>query len=199
MSEPWQYLTATLGNGDPVVVVRGDDGVLRAFYNVCAHHAARVVTAPDEHGDVAESKCLRCPYHGWQYRLDGKLSKAAKIKGISGFRPRDNGLRPLAVEEFGAFVFVRPLSPEQQAAAVARERRPSRRSGAPADGDTGAAAEPVMPLATQWASLKERLDEYGFARDDFEHVRRTRYALNCDFKVRVRACVFTLVRVHAVG
>src|ERR1041385_1030349 len=59
--EPGQYLTLEVA-GEPVVVVRGNDGTLRGFFNVCRHHAAAVMTAPEGQANV-----LRCPYHGWTY------------------------------------------------------------------------------------------------------------------------------------
>src|ERR1700741_2954152 len=57
---------ATSVAGEPIVVVRGNDGTLRAFYNVCRHHAAAVVTQP-----CGQAAMLQCPYHGWKYGLDG--------------------------------------------------------------------------------------------------------------------------------
>ncbi|HEU5321222.1 MAG TPA: Rieske (2Fe-2S) protein, partial [Methylomirabilota bacterium] len=64
---PGQYLTADVG-GEPVVVVRGRDGALRGFFNVCRHHAAAVCTEPQ-----GSAQSLRCPYHGWTYSLEGEL------------------------------------------------------------------------------------------------------------------------------
>ena len=55
------FFTADLA-GEPIVVARGEDGVLRAFYNVCRHHAAAVVT--EAQGSAHQ---FRCPYHGWSY------------------------------------------------------------------------------------------------------------------------------------
>src|SRR6187402_3166280 len=48
VARPGDYLTATVA-GEPIVVVRGEDGVLRAFFNVCRHHAAAVMTQPAGH------------------------------------------------------------------------------------------------------------------------------------------------------
>jgi phenylpropionate dioxygenase-like ring-hydroxylating dioxygenase large terminal subunit len=62
-----QFVSAFVA-GEPVVAVRGHDGVLRAFYNVCRHHAAAVVTEP-----CGQAQLLHCPYHGWNYGLDGSL------------------------------------------------------------------------------------------------------------------------------
>src|SRR5262249_16472040 len=64
---PGQYVTSDIA-GEPIVIVRGNDGVLRGFFNVCRHHAAAVMTEPQ--GKAAQ---LRCPYHGWTYSLEGEL------------------------------------------------------------------------------------------------------------------------------
>src|SRR5713101_8466752 len=60
-----EFFTADIG-GEPIVLARGEDGVLRAFYNVCRHHAAAVVTEAQ-----GCAKQFRCPYHGWTYGIDG--------------------------------------------------------------------------------------------------------------------------------
>ena len=67
VAEPGEYLTAEVA-GEPVLVVRGEDGVLRGFFNVCRHHAAAVMTEP-----CGKTHLLRCPYHGWTYSLAGEL------------------------------------------------------------------------------------------------------------------------------
>ncbi|HUN80716.1 MAG TPA: aromatic ring-hydroxylating dioxygenase subunit alpha [Phycisphaerae bacterium] len=99
-----QYFTSDIA-GQPIVVVRGEDGALRAFYNVCRHHAAIVATQP-------EGKCsvLRCPYHGWTYGLDGALKGMIEMEGVECFDESDNGLVPVRVETWENFVFVRPGS-----------------------------------------------------------------------------------------
>jgi choline monooxygenase len=87
--------------GEPLVVVRGADGVLRAFYNVCRHHAAAVANTPC--GTVQH---LRCPYHGWTYGLDGTLKGTPEFAGVCDFDRTKNGLVPLRVELWEQFVFV---------------------------------------------------------------------------------------------
>jgi choline monooxygenase len=94
------YLTAEVA-GEPIVVVRGADGVLRAFFNVCRHHAAAVMTRPAGH-----AQCLQCPYHGWTYNLCGELESQTEFKGVRGFDKKDHGLAPLAVDTWEKFVFV---------------------------------------------------------------------------------------------
>jgi choline monooxygenase len=87
--------------GEPLVVVRGNDGELRAFYNVCRHHAAAVVTDP-----CGTAQHLRCPYHGWTYGLDGSLKGAPEFGGVCNFDRSENGLVPVRVATWEKFVFV---------------------------------------------------------------------------------------------
>jgi choline monooxygenase len=95
-----QFVTATLA-GEPLLMVRGSDGPLHAFYNVCRHHAAAVAT--DEQGTAT---IFRCPYHGWSYGLDGSLKGAPEFEGVCNFDRSQNGLVPLKVETWEPFVFV---------------------------------------------------------------------------------------------
>jgi choline monooxygenase len=87
--------------GEPLVIVRGSDGVLRAFFNVCRHHAAAVANVPC--GTVQH---LRCPYHGWTYGLDGALKGAPEFAGVCNFDRTANGLVPVRVATWEQFVFV---------------------------------------------------------------------------------------------
>ncbi|MGB6690774.1 MAG: aromatic ring-hydroxylating dioxygenase subunit alpha [Terracidiphilus sp.] len=99
-AEPGQFFTIELA-GEPLVVVRGADGELRAFYNVCRHHAAAVANVPS--GTVQH---LRCPYHGWTYGLDGALKGAPEFAGVCNFDRATNGLVPVRVATWEQFVFV---------------------------------------------------------------------------------------------
>jgi len=92
---------ATTVAGEPLVVVRGNDGVLRAFFNVCRHHAAAVVTQP-----CGQASLLRCPYHGWNYGLDGSLKGMPEFEGVKNFDRAQNGLVPVRVETWECFVFI---------------------------------------------------------------------------------------------
>ena len=95
-----QFVTANVA-GEPVVVVRGNDGVLRAFFNVCRHHAAAVVTEP-----CGQTSILHCPYHGWNYGLDGSLKGMPEFDGVKNFERQQNGLVPVKAETWEKFVFV---------------------------------------------------------------------------------------------
>jgi choline monooxygenase len=95
------YVAAEIA-GEPVVVVRGADDILRGFFNVCRHHAAAVMTAAD--GNAA---CLVCPYHGWTYALDGKLESTPQFAGVLDFDRSKNGLVPLEIATWERWVFAR--------------------------------------------------------------------------------------------
>jgi choline monooxygenase len=100
VQNPGQFI-ATMVAGEPVVVVRGADNTLRAFYNVCRHHAAAVVTQP-----CGQAALLRCPYHGWNYGLDGSLKGMPEFEGVENFDRSQNGLVPIRVETWECFVFI---------------------------------------------------------------------------------------------
>jgi phenylpropionate dioxygenase-like ring-hydroxylating dioxygenase large terminal subunit len=99
LSRPGDYVSQTVA-GEPIAVVRGDDGQLRAFSNVCRHRASRVL---DGHGNCG--KAMRCPYHGWTYGLDGRLLGVPERTGFRGLDKDANGLWPLACEVSAGFVF----------------------------------------------------------------------------------------------
>ena len=86
----------------PLIVVRGDDGRIRAFHNVCRHRAGPL--AEDGEGRCADG--LVCRYHGWRYALDGRLANARDFGPAEGFDPRELSLYSLACESWRGFVFV---------------------------------------------------------------------------------------------
>ncbi|WP_333838013.1 aromatic ring-hydroxylating oxygenase subunit alpha [Novosphingobium sp.] len=88
--------------GESVVVVRGDDGVIRAFHNVCRHRAMRLVE-----GEAGCSRKFICAYHAWAYETDGRLTGVPMKRDYPALRLEDNGLAPVALEVWHGFVFVR--------------------------------------------------------------------------------------------
>ena len=89
--------------GQSVVVLRGEDGQIRSFYNACRHRAARLLDGP-------KGRCGRritCPYHAWTYGLDGRLLTVPQRDAYEGFEPQQHGLVPLEQEILMGFVFVR--------------------------------------------------------------------------------------------
>ena len=100
VAAPGSFVTAEVA-GDPILVIRGDDSVLRAFFNVCRHRAAPIVNEPC--GSVTK---LRCRYHGWTYNLSGRLIGLPEFDGVQDFCKEDNGLPPVSVGEWGGMVWV---------------------------------------------------------------------------------------------
>jgi choline monooxygenase len=96
---PGAFFTADVA-GEPIVVVRDGEGVLRGFYNVCRHRAARVACA--EQGQATR---FRCRYHGWTYDLTGRLRGTPEFDGVAGFAREDNGLPGIHVAEHGPLVW----------------------------------------------------------------------------------------------
>jgi len=101
VTEPGQYVTSDIA-GEPIVLVRGTDGVLRGFFNTCRHHAAAVMTEPE-----GKANQLRCPYHGWTYTLAGELKGTPDFSGVCNFDRAANGLLPVQTAVWENWVFVR--------------------------------------------------------------------------------------------
>ena len=78
------------------LLVRGDDGQLRAFANVCRHRNHEILPC----GGSAKGKAITCPYHSWSYRLDGDLFSAAGYRDMAGFDMADFPLHALRVQEW---------------------------------------------------------------------------------------------------
>jgi choline monooxygenase len=100
VEQPGQYITSEVA-GEPVIIVRDADGILRGFFNVCRHHAAAVMT--ESHGKTNQ---LRCPYHGWTYSLDGQLIGTPDFSGVCDFDKGQNGLQPIKIETWENWVFI---------------------------------------------------------------------------------------------
>ena len=98
-ANPGDYFTFDL-IGEPLLIVRGDDGILRGFYNVCRHRAGNPATG------CGNRKLFRCGYHGWTYRLDGALLVTPEFDGVEDFDPADFGLAPVRLEEWFNLIFV---------------------------------------------------------------------------------------------
>jgi phenylpropionate dioxygenase-like ring-hydroxylating dioxygenase large terminal subunit len=87
----------------PILLVRGRDGVARAFANVCRHRGARVVD-----GCGAGARGFTCPYHAWTYDLDGRLARIPGEEGFAGLDREAYGLRALPCAERHGLIFVVP-------------------------------------------------------------------------------------------
>lgn len=150
LSEVGDYVVRDIAGASALCVV-ADDGELRAFYNVCRHRAGPVA--------AGSGRCamLRCGYHGWVYRLDGRLQHAPELGAIRGFDKRDYGLRPLDIRLTGSFVFVR-------AQTVATEK-------------------PQLDIDAVVDQIDKRVGEGALASQRFH--RAVSYTIGCNWKVYV--------------
>ncbi len=111
LAAPGDYLTADVA-GESILVVRGKDGSLAGFYNLCRHRGCRLVPAAGAQpaANLARSGradgSIRCPYHGWTFGLDGLLRSAPFLPDLRRYRDR-LALHPVGVATWGGFIFIR--------------------------------------------------------------------------------------------
>ena len=105
LPDPGDYVTFEL-LGERAFVIRGKDGELRAFHNVCRHRAHAVVMG--RKGTC--KRAITCPYHGWTYELDGALKGIPAAETFPPFDKKDYGLKALDLEVYLGFVFIRFVS-----------------------------------------------------------------------------------------
>ncbi|MHB1613066.1 MAG: aromatic ring-hydroxylating oxygenase subunit alpha [Actinomycetes bacterium] len=121
LADPGSYATAMVGR-ESVLVVRGRDGALRAFLNICRHRGARLCT--DRSGQV--SRNLQCSYHAWTYGLEGRLVAAPNLTSMTDIDRDEYGLLPVALREWLGYAWVcvadSPPSFEQTVTGAATER-----------------------------------------------------------------------------
>jgi len=98
--EAGTYFTTELDR-EPLLVVRGRDGQLRAFYNVCQHRGTAVVEEP-----CGKAVRFQCPYHAWIYDLEGNLVRAKHTEDLEDFSLDDFGLNRVRLETWQGFVFL---------------------------------------------------------------------------------------------
>ncbi len=106
LENPGDFFTTEL-QGEPLLLVRGADGELRGFYNVCRHRAG-----PPAEG-CGSRKLFRCGYHGWTYGLDGCLISAPEFEGQQDFSCGDFALRPVRAAQWFNLIFVN-LDPDAE-------------------------------------------------------------------------------------
>ena len=109
--------------GQPILIMRGKDGVLRAFLNACRHRAARLVK------DCGQGARITCPFHGWTYDLEGRLVGVPGRVAFDGVERADLSLLPVPVAEWHGLILVKgdpdagPIDPDSHFAPIADEIR----------------------------------------------------------------------------
>lgn len=99
LPEPGSYLTCEVA-GESVIVMRGKDGQIRAFYNVCIHRAHQLLSDCDQLNHIS------CPYHAWTFNTEGQLMAVPNGKNFQGFNAGDYQLASVPVEMFLGLVLV---------------------------------------------------------------------------------------------
>ena len=95
---PGDFFVTEMGN-ESAIVVRGSDGDIKAFANVCRHRGSLVCLAKS-----GSTRKFECPYHGWMYDIDGNLTAARSMP--KGFDKATHGLNPVSVDVLGGLVFI---------------------------------------------------------------------------------------------
>ena len=98
VKQPGDYFVFELASNS-IIIVRGRDNQVRAFWNSCRHRGARI--CEQQRGRAPR---LTCPYHQWTYGLDGALLAARSM--AEGFDKHDHGLTPVALENVGGLIFI---------------------------------------------------------------------------------------------
>lgn len=88
--------------GESIIVMRGMDMTVRAFTNVCRHRASRLLDGP-----AGCARKIVCPYHGWTYETDGRLTGVPSRSDYRTLKPEDQGLHAVELEQWRGFAFVR--------------------------------------------------------------------------------------------
>jgi phenylpropionate dioxygenase-like ring-hydroxylating dioxygenase large terminal subunit len=93
------YMTLTFV-GVPIIILRDQDGVIRAFANTCRHRGSELLEGK------GNCKLIVCPYHSWGYELNGKLRGAPEMDKTANFDKTEYGLIPIAIDTWGGFLFI---------------------------------------------------------------------------------------------
>ena len=99
--------------GESIIVIRGADLQIRSFANVCRHRASRLVDGPE-----GCAKKLVCPYHGWTYESDGRLSGVPGKSDYASLDMNKFGLNSVEQEIWNGFIFIRLVSDGPSVAAM---------------------------------------------------------------------------------
>lgn len=99
LEAPGSYTTVQIGD-QSIAIVRGRDGEIRAFHNVCSHRAHQLLSGE------GRTRMIVCPYHAWTYELDGHLRSNSVVETVAEFEAKEFCLKPVKVEIFLGFVWI---------------------------------------------------------------------------------------------
>ena len=186
LEQPGDFVAASAA-GQTWFTLRHPDGGLRAYHNVCRHHAAELCSGAGRVPKVEQGGELVCPYHAWTYDLDGALRRAPELGAARGFDRADFSLPALRVEAFEDLVFV---NADPDAPALAPGLAELRRRLAAFERPLSFVERQSYELDCNWKvfvdnypDLAPFLDADKLAR--LTWVARGRYSMKCNWKVFV--------------
>ena len=157
VAEPGEWVAFDMA-GERALVVRGTDGRIRAFHNLCRHRGSRVVAGSRGRCD----RMITCPFHGWRYNLDGTLRGPAFPDSLPQLDRIEHGLKPVEMDVWMGFVFIRFLPGEQPAVSRMLARHDA--EAAPYATDAMVPADDefwTQEIAVNWKAVRD-VDNEGY-------------------------------------
>ena len=153
LDQPRMYRTYEIGD-QSVLIVRDEDGSLKAFHNTCRHRGSQLCAG--EEGRL-KFKRIVCPYHNWAYKLDGSLAATTSLATPEGFDASGLGLFPVHVDTWRGLVFI-SLADKPESLATAMRRDPGRFDAWPVE-DLVLGHRFVKKLACNWKGFWDNFNE----------------------------------------
>jgi len=153
---PGDYLVFDIA-GESMLLVRGKNGELRVFFNVCRHRGSQLVPST-ERVTRRFASTVRCPYHSWTYELDGRLRTAPYLEDGQDLCKADLPLHQAAVDTWGGFVFVRVNGTSGPTLAAQLGPIPDRLTRYPLD-ELKIARRISYDIAANWKAMLENYNE----------------------------------------
>lgn len=154
VAESGALIRRTVGNRS-IIIVRGNDGELRGFYNSCRHRGTELADS-----DCQVANTIRCPYHRWGYGLDGTLVATPRFEDVprEDFDKADFGLLPVRVETWGVLLFA-CLDDDTPPLLTWLGDLPERMAGYRLDAWTSR-EERTVEIDANWKLISENFQEY---------------------------------------
>lgn len=156
VSAPGDFFTVDIAD-DRALIVRGEDGVVRAFHNLCRHRGSRVTAEKSGHCERA----FVCPFHGWVYNLDGSLRGPAHPQSFEGLDRSKFGLKQIDSEIWMGFIFIRFLKGPQASVAETMAPQADELAAYRMEDLVPAAAPTEFRLDVNWKSVRD-VDNEGY-------------------------------------
>ncbi len=148
-----RYLVREIGD-ESIIVLKTEQGDLRAFYNVCQHRAHRLLE-----GEGPLRRLITCPYHTWSYDHEGQLRSAKGTQDIGDFDISEICLKPVRLETFGGFLFVNLDANAKSLADLTPGLEDEFLEFSPNSNDLVVAKRYSIPLKANWKNSVENFSE----------------------------------------